>query len=183
MKWFLLIIFYLCSSLSLFASCREAARANGDGVSIVDMVQECFLIAKSNGKEIFSDNKEIKLYGYENMLFVDFSDPLKYQARPAKNQIAIAGSEIGFDLFEDGLILDKKNQLIILSNGKISVFRMNVGGNVAPVLSFENDLLRDASLIEKSGKKEFKVSFKGSVLKRYFKYEKKKIIYTGQSFD
>lgn len=154
-----------------FADCRQDAEENGDGFNVFDITIECFDEIKPLAKKRTAFNGEVTLYGYENMFFMEFSDPVKYETRPLESKIAFAGKELGFSYFEDGLISESKKQVIVLSDGKISAFRMNKAGNVAPVNSIISDKLRDAESIQLVNEDELKITYRGSTLIRYFKYQ------------
>lgn len=174
-----LIMLIFIPSLA-FSNCVEKAHEYGNGQNLVDLSSECFDLVKGNAILKSALNNEVKMYGYENMIFMEFSDITKYQVRPAKKLIAIAGSELGFDKFEDGVILEQKKQILVLSDGKLSVFRMNVGGNVAPLYALKSEKLKDAESFSIDDKDIVTVSYKGNNLKRTFQLEKKKISFLAE---
>lgn len=179
MKIVLGLIFLIFSGV-VKADCIQKARQNGDGYSELNLVLECFDEVKPIAKKVVSNNNEIKLYGHENLLLLEFSDSLKYQVRPNQKRIAIAGSEIGFDIFEDGIILDKRKQILVLSDKKLSVFRMNVGGNVAPLFYLESEELESAESVELNNDGNLVINYKGSSVKKIFQLEKKKISFLAE---
>lgn len=141
-------LFFIASSYatSNIISCTDQGKDYGSVVGAVLIEDDCFDLfqaAASDNATVKSADNTILAFGYNNILFAEINDS---NLSLSKLKVFISGKQALLNSVH-AVSLDMVNRhIIVLANNDYSVysFRIDVGGNVSPMLRLVSPLLEGA---------------------------------------